>query len=496
MGPKEKRNAAVKRQQELVSSAKNESRDLTPEEKREFEELQGTINTLTKEIEQLEKDEAERKMENERTRTLEISQLCRQFGMDAENYIKSGATVESVRAAVIEKMAKEQAPVATATVDVVGNGEDKYRETLSEALLLKGGVHIENPSKDAMKFRGMSLKDMAVDLMKDSVSGITRMSADEVFDEMMRAYSPSAAFPAILDQTINKAYVAGYNEAQTTFEAFTTEGSLSDFKTSRHEYIAGPAGEFERVGENGELKSDTPQDALLPTRKLDTYGKQFTMTRQAFINDDIGYLTSLPARYAKAAKSSINKQVYEILFKNPTIYDGSTLFGAHHKNVVTKGALIGAPTSAAIQAMIVALSTQKNQFGEPIALRPGAIIVPVGYGFGIQTIFESATINTADNTQAANPLYKYRSQIQVVEDPTLNALAGENEVPWFMAAGKADAAGIQVDYLNGQKMPTIRRMEKPGVLGFVWDIYMDWGITVTDFRGLIKNPGAKIDTSI
>ena len=37
-------------------------------------------------------------------------------------------------------------------------------------------------------------------------------------------------------------------------------------------------------------------------------------------------------------------------------------------------------------------------------------------------------------------------------------------------------------------------METPGVLGFTWDIYLDWGITVMDFRGLVKNPGVAIPT--
>ena len=54
------------------------------------------------------------------------------------------------------------------------------------------------------------------------------------------------------------------------------------------------------------------------------------------------------------------------------------------------------------------------------------------------------------------------------------------------------AKSIQVDYLNGQDTPTVRRMEKPGVLGFTWDIYLDWGINVRDFRGILKNPGAVV----
>ena len=48
-----------------------------------------------------------------------------------------------------------------------------------------------------------------------------------------------------------------------------------------------------------------------------------------------------------------------------------------------------------------------------------------------------------------------------------------------------DTDFIQVDYLNGQDIPNIRRMEAPGQLGFVWDVYLDWGITVLDYRCLL-----------
>ena len=48
----------------------------------------------------------------------------------------------------------------------------------------------------------------------------------------------------------------------------------------------------------------------LLTRKLKTYGKQFTLSRQAFINDDIDLVTRIPARYAAAARRTINTQCY------------------------------------------------------------------------------------------------------------------------------------------------------------------------------------------
>ena len=104
----------------------------------------------------------------------------------------------------------------------------------------------------------------------------------------------------------------------------------------------------------------------------------------------------------------------------------------------------------------------------------------------------SPTLNTEGNTQAVNPLYQYKDQIQVVEDGTINALSGTNAAPWFMVGDPSYAKSLQVDYLNGQETPTIRRSEVPGQLGYVWDIWLDWGITAVDFRGIAKNPGVVI----
>lgn len=123
---------------------------------------------------------------------------------------------------------------------------------------------------------------------------------------------------------------------------------------------------------------------------------------------------------------------------------------------------------------------------------------PSGMKFDMYTLFFSPTINTSDNTQAVNPLYQYRDSIEVVEDPTINALCGGlgNVMPWFLIGDPGDTDFIEVDYLNGQEIPNIRRMEAPGQLGFIWDIYLDWGISVMDYRGAVKNPGIKVDTKL
>ena len=491
MTKEEKRAAAINKQQKIRDAAVADgNRALTDDEQREFDTLQKEIDKLTSEIEAENNDQ--RAVENERERISAVTTLGRDFDVDVTNYINDGSSVDAVREAILNDIRSRGALNTAGHLSIEEDEGSKFRAAATDALVMRSGVTVEHPAAGASELRSMSLRDLAIESLSNEgmdVRSLMHMSTGDIYDEVTKRsfYNPTAAFPAILDATIEKSIVEIYNHVPTTFELFTTSGSLPDFKESKdHEYVLSSAGDFLKVPENGELKADTLSTELLPTRKLDTYGRQFSMTRQAFINDDIGVITKMPGNYAAAAKRTIDKGVYSVLFNNSVVFDGKTLFGADHNNV-SKNA--SKPTQSSIQEAILGLQLQKDQFGEAIYVVPKSIIVPVGYGFDLQTIFHSAQVLGSNNNDI-NPLYDY--PMSIVESPVLNAMAGANACPWFMSADPASARGIQVDYLNGQKTPTIRRAEVPGTLGFVWDIYMDWGISVRDYRGLYKNPGVKL----
>ena len=501
------RKQILQRQQEIVNTAKTQNRDLSPEEQAEFDNLQRDLLELEQlgteggaqppagqraaeptdnqaTLEQL----TQRAIEAERQRTSDITGLCRDFNIDPGEYIANGSSVENVRAAIIEQLQKTNAPI---TARVTADEGDKYRDSASDALMMRSGLSVERPAAGASDLRGMSLRDLAIVCLTregESTSELLRMDTTDLYNNLCRQfYNPTAAFPAILDATIRKSIVHLYNHVPTTFQAWTTTGSLKDFKeTKDHEYVIGGAGDFLLVPENGELKHDTPKTQALPSRKLDTYGRQFSMSRQAFINDDIGFLTEIPGLYATRAKKTIDKAVYVLMYENDKIFDGTNLFDNKHGNLISAGSK---PSQASIQEIILKMQRQKDQFGEAIYITPQHIIVPVGYEFDLAVILRSSQVTGSANNDI-NPLYNY--PLNIVQTPVLNALAGTNPAPWFMVANSMSAKSIQVDYLNGQDKPTVRRMESPGVLGFTWDIYLDWGIAVRDFRGIAKNPGEVI----
>lgn len=497
---KELQEKKLTRQQEIVLAAKKDQRDLTSEERAELDTLQREIDTINIVIlareEEEEGNESSKQREGaaERERAAEIVELCREFGMEASAFIEEGRSIDYVREKIIENLTEKNPPVGTRGIADVGikkDEEDKFREAATDAFLMRGGIEIKNAAPGAKEMLGMTLKDLAVRTLQkeNGQSDLSFRSQDEIYGMLQRAfYNPTSAFPSIMDSAINKAYVEGHKTANVTFDKFTKKGVLKDFKTHDNNYLAGPAGEFLEVPEGGELKHDTPKDAKRPTRKLKTYGRQFTMTRQAFINDDIDFLSKVPAKYAAAARKTLNKQVYSIMINDSIIYDATPLFSKMHKNILASGTGV---TRESLQIMIMALQTQLDEFGEAIVINPASIVVPSGYAFEVYTLFYSPTIHTTNNTQAVNPLYRYREAIEVIEDPTVNVLCGGfgKQMPWWLVGSRSDTDFIEVDYLNGQEVPTIRRSETPGQMGIVWDIFLDWGVSVMDYRGAVKNPG-------
>lgn len=482
------------RQQEIISTAKAEGRDLTAEEKREFDDLTAKIKALSAgaegEGERGNEEAANRAAEAERARAAEITTLCRNFedaGLNAESLIREGKSVAEVKDMILEHQMRNSAP---ATVRVIADEADKTRAAASDGLLLRAGLSLgENASKReeaAAPYRTLSLERMAIESLKAEGIDGSRMSKDELYQQVVtrQFFNPSSAFPSIMDQAIRKAYEAGYNEVNVTWDMWAAIGTLTDFKKQKGNYVAGAAGEFLEVPENGELKADVPVDHRRPERQLKTYGRQFSMSRQAFINDDIGFITTVPARYAAAAQRTINRQVYEVIYNNGKIYDGKALFCTEHKNMITSGAK---PTLESFKATRKLLQKQTGLDGEAINIRPMYILTPSDYEMDFAELLLASTLSDESVTGKFNPFYG--KNYQVIVDDTIASMAGSSAVPWFMVGDKADALSVQVDFLNGQRIPTIRRSEVPGTLGFVWDIYLDWGISVMDYRGIAKNPG-------
>ena len=320
------------------------------------------------EEEKTEKEKRAAEIASETQRSVEISTLCRDFGEDAIPYIKEGKSVEEVRSAILAKVKAERAALP-GNVQIVDSEREKIRAAAVDGLLLRSGVNVEKPADGANNFRGMKMRDLAIEcLEREGVSNAHRLNDDDLF---RRAVSPDSQFTSILDNTVKKSMATAYKAAEPTYDKWCGKGSNSDFKEAAH-YQLSEGGDLIQLSQSGEIKFDEMTDNKV-TKKVLTYARGFGFTRQALINDDLSVLTKVPAAYVRAAMRGRNKLVYKLLGSNAAIYDGKTLFHADHKNKGTAGAL----STQTLSELIKLMRKQKNIRGkETLNIKPEFLIVP------------------------------------------------------------------------------------------------------------------------
>ena len=477
----------LQRQQEILNAARNDgNRAFSVEEQREFDQLQQQIEALraapapqNPTPAPAPQNDNQRAIELERQRVSDISDLFRNFDEDPSTFIREGKSLDEARQFILEKQLDNRKP-GTSGVQVGATEFDKFRAAAVDGLALRVGMGPERPADGAQQLRGMSLKELAKESLRIEGHANAARYSD---DELLRQYlTPTSLFTSIMDLTARQVFKQAYTDAQTSYQEWVKTGTLKDFRPTKT-YQVGTAGELLLVSENGELKHESPNAEEGPIRQLLTYGKQFTMSRQAFINDDVDFISTIPALYAQAARLGINRLVYQTLAKNPAIWDGKTLFHADHKNLGTGAAL-------SVEALGEARKLLRNQTaaGGDVKLNLAArhLIVPTSLETKAGQLIGSSIDPGAQISGVNNPFY---NSLKIISDAELDDATTNGEHEWYVTADKMRSP-IQVDFLNGVDMPTIVMKQAPaGQLGFIWDVYMDYGVSVVDFKTAVKNAG-------
>lgn len=406
----------------------------------------------------------------ERQRCTEVTALCRDFNVDPAEYIEQGRSVADVQKAILDGMRQNNKPLDTARVAVGDEERAKFSRAAADAILMRGGVSLEKPAEGAPELRSMRLRDLMVDCVERQGNSKARYMADE--DLIREALTGAGAFAGILSNAANKSMSQGYAAAETTFSQWVGIGSNSDFKEATH-YRISEADELLQMTATGEFKHDEVKEGSSKKSVL-TFGRSFSLTRQAIINDDLSALTRIPSRYSASAHRGINKLVYKILAN-------ADVFKSNNGNLAGTA---GVPSVASIGAGRTAMRTQKNLRGkETLNIAPKFIIIPAALETLTEQLLVSVTDPASSNSGVRNP---FTGRLQPICDAELDQYSVD---AWYLAAQAGLVDTIEVTYLNGVQTPTLESQVSFDVLGMKWRIYIDYGVTLLDHRGLYKNAG-------
>lgn len=412
-------------------------------------------------------------MEQERKRTSEITAMFRDFDVEgADEAIVLGKSVEEAREMVMDQLRARNKGVSV----TMGEAEsDKFRAAAQDAVLMAAGIPVADAAPGAQELRGYSMVEMARESLRRE-SGSTVNFGDNM--ELARAaINSTSTFPAIMSNLANKSVMVGFNEAETTYQIWAGKGSNRDFKEAARVALS-EAGTLELVPEGGQFKQDSFGEASART-KVATYGKLFSLTRQAIINDDLGLFSKIATKYGSAAKRLVNKMVYAQLTGNVKMQDNVALFDAKHGNVAGTGEALSVK---AIAKAITAMRRQKGITGEAtLNITPKYLVVPPELEMTAYQIVNSTAAVDGVNSGVANP---YKGRFIVVADAELT-----DPDAWYLVADATQHDTIEVTYLNGVETPRLETRQGFDVDGIEYKVAFDCGVSALDFRGLYKNAG-------
>lgn len=393
----------------------------------------------------------------------------------AEQYILEGHGVDAFRAAVLDLIGGQAERNAPAHRVAVGETDmEKFRAAASDSIIMRStlGSRLEKPAPGALEMRGYSLRELARECCRRS--GLP--AGGDIMEVVGRALTSSSDYQYILGDSAHRSVRLGAVGANETFPLWTGEATATDFR--EHTGVSLDSfSSLDLVPEGSEYKHGQTSDSGV-TYSVATYGKLFSITRQAIIDDNLQVLTKVPEGMGRAAMRTVGNIVWAIMLNNPQLKDGNALFSAAHKNIAAAGA---APDVTTYDAAVVAMGTHANKDGDALNITPKFLIVPAVFNAKALQLLRSTSVGTADQPNMYNP---YQNAVQPIMDGRID-VAGVKK--WFVVADKGQS--IDVAWLGGNKTPRIEQRNGWNVDGVEYKISIDAGAYVADWRGLYVNPG-------
>lgn len=384
---------------------------------------------------------------------------------------------------ILAKLAQGAEPVAGGRIVTVADETDKRRDGMVAALLLRANVADQSvqASAGANPYRGRTL--LAIAEASLQAAGI-RTEGKNSRELVAAAFTQSGSdFPVLLENVMHKVLLGAYATQALTWSRFCKRGTVSDFR-AHNRYRVGSLGNLQPKNELGEYKNVAIPDGEKSSISAVTKGFILNISREAIINDDLGALTDQASAAGRAAARTVEVDVYAMLASNsglgPVMSDGKTLFHADHGNIAANAAM----TVDVLDGMRILMAQQKDVTGNDfLDLRPEVLLVPIGMG-GSARVLIGAEYDTSVSNKFQVP-NKVRGLVRdIVDTPRMSGTR------YHLLASPAEAAAIEVAFLDGQSEPYLETEQAFNTDGGRLKVRMDYGVAGHDYRGAVTNAGA------
>lgn len=287
----------------------------------------------------------------------------------------------------------------------------------------------------------------------------------------------SASLPEVLGEAIHKVMIENYNQEDQygIWKEIAKTVPVNDFRNQERVRYGG-YGDLPIVNESGSYNALTSPTDESASYKVSKRGGTEKVTIEMIKNDDVGVITEIPRKLARAGKRTLAKFVLDFLRTNPAVYDSKALAHVDHNNLLTS-ALDATSWAAARLAMM-----KQIEFGsaDPLGIPPRLLLVPAD--------LEDKAIDLFARNTNLDPTH-----IQTQKPKILVPWYWTDANDWVAMASPMDIPTIEIGFLDGNEEPELFIQDNPTVGSLftndeiTYKIRHIYGGVVKDFRGVVKS---------
>ncbi len=440
------------------------------------------------------------------------------FSMLQQRCVDEGSTIEQTRTAILALINTDPQTGAQADAGAIArppardpqtrsitpglDAMEKFQIGCQAALEFRMGIDVSDKVRKEMlsnPYSGLRMVEMGREYLRLlGVNAGSMMPPDVARESLKRTGIIShgtSDYTAILANIANKQLGTGYTQNAETWRPLVTIVNLPDYKEGSIPSLTSFTDLLE-VKEHGEYKSGTMGEVAEPI-KMRKFGRLYSISREAILNDDLNAFTRIPRMMGLAAARKVGDLYWnDIIIGNPVLtQNGQQLFSTNNNNYVpnTSG---NPPSVGTFNAAFASMRTQTDPDNRAtLNVTPAFVMCPAILEGTVEVLttamFQQQNPGAVSDEVMAREANNRFARLTPVVEPRLDA---DSQTAWYMAAspnsGIVDTVAIA--FLNGQEAPFMEQQEGFQQDGVEYKIRLEATAAPIAYQGLYKNEGVTV----
>ena len=309
---------------------------------------------------------------------------------------------------------------------------------------------------------GMKFTEAQVQKTLDLITNKAR-HPNHLHEYLLREAITTTDFPALFGYVIEREVLARYGVAVADWKSYFRMKTLPNFNTVERHKVTGNDDRLPLVAEKGEYLVAEVSEGYY-SYKLAKYGRQFDISWESVINDEMGAFEDTPERMANACirTEAFNATSTYAMATGPhtSLFGAPIVDVADGANVTNLGVL--PLTILNLEATLALMAMQVDANGEPISVMGKHLVVPPALEDTARQILTSTMkmwVESAGGAATPYPMTNVLPQkgLQLHVDPYLPVVdtSGNANTTWYVFGDPAQGAAMEFGYLRGHEAPEI-----------------------------------------